>query len=90
LGAALRRRPTSGRVSGESGGPDATYIGITHWHEAVYYRHSKDPVILESLRRSYRFFNHTVAPEPDGKMLGGFNFGHRTGNGFYAEQWGWR
>lgn len=68
-------------------GPDASYIGMTHWHMAVYYQQSKDPVILESLRKSYRFFNHTVAPEPDGQMLGGCNFNHRVGNGFYNEQW---
>ena len=68
-------------------GPDASYIGMTHWHEAVYYRMSEDPVVLESLRRSYRLFNHTVGPEPDGRMLGGFNFNHRVGEGFYFEQW---
>ncbi len=72
----------------ERTGPDASYIGMTHWHEAVYYRMSRDPTVLESLRRSYTFFNHTVAPEPDGKMLGGFNFNHRIAEGFYFEQWG--
>ncbi len=72
----------------EALGPDASYIGMTHWHEAVYYRMSQDPLILDSLRKSYRLFNHTVGPEPDGKMLGGFNFNHRVGEGFYFEQWG--
>ncbi|HEY3380108.1 MAG TPA: hypothetical protein VGL77_21750, partial [Armatimonadota bacterium] len=72
----------------EQCGPDASYIGMTHWHMAMYYRESQDPTILEGLRRSYRFFNHTVAPEPDGKMLGGFNFNHRIATGFYDEQWG--
>lgn len=71
----------------EACGPDASYIGMTHWHEAVYARMSDDPAILESLRRSYRFFNHTVGPEPDGRVLGGFNFNHRVGEGFYGEQW---
>ena len=69
-------------------GPDSSYIGMTHWHEAVYYRTSEAPAILDSLRRSYHLFNHTVAPEPDGRMLGGFNFNHRVGEGFYFEQWG--
>ena len=73
---------------GEQSGPDASYIGMTHWHEAVYFRASGDQTILESLRRSYRFFNYTVAPEPDGQMLGGFNFNHRVGEGFTNEQWG--
>lgn len=72
----------------EQCGPDASYIGMTHWHEAVYYQMSKDPVILDGLRKSYGFFNQTVAPEPDGKkVLGGFNFNHRIGDGFYFEQW---
>lgn len=71
----------------EATGPCGSYIGMTHWHEAVYYRQSGDLEILESLRRSYRFFNHTVAPEPDGRLLGGFNFNHRVGEGFYGEQW---
>ena len=73
----------------EATGPDSSYIGMTHWHMAVYYFMSKDPVMLDSLRRSYGFFNYTVAPEPDGKkVLGGFNFNQRVGEGFYFEQWG--
>jgi hypothetical protein len=71
----------------ERTGPDASYIGMTNWHEAVYYRMSGDEDFLDSIRKSYDFFNHTVAPEPDGKMLGGFNFNHRVGEGFYFEQW---
>ncbi|HCD33529.1 MAG TPA: hypothetical protein DER01_14060, partial [Phycisphaerales bacterium] len=73
----------------EQCGPDASYIGMTHWHEAVYYQMSKDPTILDALRESYGFFNKTVAPEPNGKkVLAGFNFNHRIGSGFYFEQWG--
>lgn len=73
----------------EQCGPDASYIGMTHWHEAVYYQMSKDPTILDALRDSYGFFNKTVAPEPGNtRMLGGFNFNHRVGDGFYFEQWG--
>ncbi|MCC7494438.1 MAG: hypothetical protein IT204_18925 [Fimbriimonadaceae bacterium] len=71
----------------EATGPCGSYIGMTHWHEAVYYRLSGDAAILDSLRRSYTFFNHTVAPEPDGRLLGGFNFNHRVGDGFCTEQW---
>lgn len=71
----------------EEFGPDASYTGITHWHMGIYYQQSKDPVILESLRKSYRFFNHTVAPEPDGTLLGGFNFNHRIAKGFDKEQY---
>lgn len=69
-------------------GPDATYSGMTHWHMAVAYRMTGDPVILESIRKSYRFFNHTVAPEPDGTPVGASDFCHRTKEGFHYEQWG--
>ncbi|NUQ02085.1 MAG: hypothetical protein HUU35_19740, partial [Armatimonadetes bacterium] len=71
----------------EATGPCASYIGMTHWHEGVFCRLGGDASVLESVRRSYRLFNHTVAPEPDGRMLGGFNFNHRVGDGFYLEQW---
>lgn len=71
----------------EACGPDATYCGMQHWHMAVYYRMSKDPVMLDAIRKSYNFFNHTVAPEPNGQALGGFNFAHRTPSGFHVEQW---
>ena len=37
-------------------------------------------MILDAVRRPYRFLNYTVAPEPDGKMPGGFNFNHRSLN----------
>jgi hypothetical protein len=80
----------------ESAGPCASYIGMTHWHEAVYAARTEDPVILDSIKRSYTLFNHTVAPEPKReddsartpRMLGGFNFNHRVGMGFYNEQYG--
>lgn len=72
----------------EACGPCGSYIGMTHWHMAVYYRLSGDDAFLQAIRRSYRYFNHTVAPEPDGRtMLGGFNFNHRVGMGFFLEQW---
>lgn len=72
----------------EAMGPDATYCGMQHWHMAEYYRLSGgDPVILEAVRKSYEFFNHTVAPEPDGAAYGGCNFSHRTPGGFESEQW---
>jgi len=78
----------------ESLGPDATYNGITHAQLAHYYVMTawmpgcSDPHVRDALQKSYRFFNATVAPEPEGNMLGGFNFSHRTAWGFYAEQYG--
>ncbi|HEY3376827.1 MAG TPA: hypothetical protein VGL77_04970 [Armatimonadota bacterium] len=72
----------------ESMGADATYNGMSHWHMGVYYRETNDPYMAAALRKSYRFFNHTVAPEPDGAMLGASNFAHRTSGSFNNEQWG--
>lgn len=72
---------------GETGGPCASYTGITHWHLGLYCARTRDPDALAALGRSYRFFNHTVALEPDGTVLGGFNFGHRVTSGFYREQY---
>jgi hypothetical protein len=78
---------TAGCFDMESCGPDATYQGMTDWHKGHFYRLSKRPGILESIRTTYRFFNHTVAPEPDGQMLGASNFSHRTSGSFVVEQW---
>lgn len=69
-------------------GPDGTYNGMTHFHMAKYARDSKNPRMLDALKKSYNFFNHTVAPEPNGSMLGASNFGHRTARSFVQEQWG--
>ena len=72
----------------EACGPDATYQGMTDWHKGMFLRLTGDPNMKESLRLTYRFFNHTVAPEPDGTMLGASNFSHRTAGSFAVEQWG--
>ncbi|MBT3375681.1 MAG: hypothetical protein HN742_43470 [Lentisphaerae bacterium] len=73
----------------EACGPCGSYTGMTHWHFAEYFRLSTDTAFLPCIAASYRFFNHTVAPEPDGRsMLGGFNFNHRVGMGFFQEQYG--
>lgn len=78
---------TAAGYMAEAGGPDATYTGMTHWFMASYYQMTGDRAMLAALERSYRFWNHTVAPEPDGGMLGGFNFSHRTSDSFAREQW---
>lgn len=72
----------------ENCGPDATYCGMQHFYMALYYRLSGDKAFLEAIRGSYRFFNHTVAPEPGGRVMGAFNFAHRTPDGFHNEQYG--
>jgi len=73
----------------EEQGPDMTYNGMTHWHMGLYAKLSGDKDMVEAVRKSYFFFNHTVAPEPDGAtMLGASNMGHRTSGSFVNEQWG--
>ncbi len=72
----------------ENGGPCGTYCGIQHYYMAEYYHLTGDPLMLEALRKSYAFYNYTVAPEPDGRPFGGFNYSHRTPEGFHAEQYG--
>jgi len=72
----------------EAYGPDGSYNGLTHYFMACYYRLSGDPAMRDALQKSYRFFNHTVAPEPDGRLLGGFSFNHRIGSPFSHEQGG--
>ena len=72
----------------ESEGPDPSYAGLSHYHMAVYAREANSQTMLDAIRKSYRFFNHTVAPEPDGRsMLGACNFGHRIARSFVDEQW---
>ena len=71
----------------ENGGPCGTYCGIQHYYMAEYYHFTGDPLMLEALRKSYAFYNYTVAPEPDGRPFGGFNYSHRTPEGFHAEQY---
>lgn len=78
----------------ESTGPDASYTGMTHWHLGTYYGLTKldslgaDSAAFDALQTSYTFYNHTAAPERDGRMLGACNFNHRIGTGLHLEQWG--
>lgn len=68
-------------------GPDATYQGLAAAQQAFYYRFSGDETAREGLRRIYDLFNHTVAPEPDGTMLGASNFSHRTAGSWVNRQY---
>ncbi|MCX6910596.1 MAG: hypothetical protein NTY01_21500 [Verrucomicrobia bacterium] len=65
----------------EGAGPDA-YNGFTCSHLAYAYRVTGDPLILESVRRCYEMFDHTIAAEPDGRHLSANSFSFRT-------PWGW-
>jgi len=72
----------------EANGPDATYNGITGHALSAIYHHSQDPALLESLRRTYNLFNHTIAPEPDGTWLGSSGYCHRTPGDWVSPQYG--
>ena len=72
----------------ESGGPDATYNGITLHHLAGLYHELRDPAIRESMRRCYDLLNHTVAPEPNGTWLGASDFCCRTPGDWTRPQFG--
>lgn len=72
----------------EAMGPDATYNGITAHEFAFLYHQSQDPELLDSLRRCYYLFNHTVAPEPNGSWLGSSGFCHRTPGDWTSPQYG--
>lgn len=62
----------------EAYGPDATYQGLGACQLALYYRMSGNPEARELLKTIYTLFNHTVAPEPGGNIVGSSNFSHRT------------
>ena len=78
----------------ESLGPDASYAGMQHWYLGRYVRMTQedelgeDLIAKRALQKSYRFFNHTLGVEPDGRRIAGFNMSHRTGVGFDGEQYG--
>ena len=62
----------------EGYGPDPGYQGISMMQLAWYYKLSGDQRSLMQMRKMYDLFNHTVVPQPDGSMVGAYNFGHRT------------
>lgn len=73
----------------EAYGPDATYQGLGTSLIAFYYHFSRDPQAAGLLRRIYSLMNHTVAPEPDGRILyGPSGFSHRTMGGWPKHQYG--
>jgi hypothetical protein len=75
----------------ESGGPDATYIGITLAELAYLAREAEDVELVESIRKIYHLFNHTIVPHPLGKNeigLGASDFSHRTPGNWWRPQHG--
>lgn len=72
----------------EALGPDATYNGISGHYLAGLYHDTRDPAILDAQRRAYRLFNHTIAPEPNGRWLGSSGYCHRTPGDWTSPQYG--
>lgn len=72
----------------EASGPDATYNGITGHCLAELWSDTKSPAVLEGLRKCYNLFNHTVTPEPDGRVLGSSGYCHRTPGDWTSPQYG--
>ncbi len=72
----------------EANGPDATYNGITGHSLSEIYHQSQDPRLLESLRKAYNLFNHTIVPEPNGTWLGSSGYCHRTPGDWVSQQYG--
>lgn len=68
-------------------GPDATYNGLCACNQAIYYKYSGDEAAKRGLQRTYDLFNHTVAPEPDGRVFGASNFSHRTSGSWVNRQY---
>lgn len=68
-------------------GPDGTYQGLCTCNIALYRRLSGDDTAKAMLASIYTFFNHTVAPEPDGVRIGSSGYGHRTNGSWVQKQW---
>jgi len=72
----------------EATGPDATYNGLmTHYAAAIYHR-TRSPEVLDSIRRCFSLFNHTIARESDGKLLGSSSYCCRTPGDWSGPQYG--
>lgn len=72
----------------EGYGPCASYAGITLDLFAMLYIDSKIPLFKESIQKAYYCFNHTVAPEPDGTLIGATDFNHRVQKPWTVSQHG--
>lgn len=73
----------------EAYGPDATYQGLCSSMLAYYFHFSGDKDALALWDKIAGLFNHTVAPEPDGRILyGASGFSHRTPGSWVQRQYG--
>lgn len=70
----------------EGYGPCASYAGITLDLFAMLYIDSRMPILKDSIEKAYYCFNHTVASEPDGTLIGATDFNHRVQAPWTASQ----
>ncbi len=75
---------------GKDRGPDGSYNGIALHRLAELYSISKDPRILELLRKAYRLKAYLSLVEPDGKRLGATHFNDRDPQSFAEDQFAGR
>ena len=66
--------------------PDGSYNGIGLHRVAEMWSISKDPQVLEVLRKAYRLKTYLTLVEPDGKLLGASHFNDRDTASFASDQ----
>lgn len=62
----------------EGYGPCTSYNGITLDLFAMLYVDTQMPLFRDSLQKAFYCFNHTVAPEPSGQLIGVTDLNHRV------------
>jgi len=70
------QKPAGYQVEGY--GPCASYNGITIDLFAMLYAETGDEFYRDSIRKVCHVFNHTVAPEPSGHLIGCTDLNHRV------------
>ncbi len=71
---------------GAGRGPDGSYNGIALHRAAELYSISKDPRLLDLLRKAYRLKSYMTLVEPDGKWIGATHFNDRDPASFANDQ----
>jgi hypothetical protein len=69
------QRPAGYYVEGY--GPCSSYAGITLDLFSMLYIDSQIPLLKDSIEKAYYLFNHTVASNADGLLIGATDFNHR-------------
>jgi hypothetical protein len=75
---------------GTGRGPDGSYNGIALHRLAELYSISRDPKILELLRKAYRLKSYLTLVDPDGKRVGATHFNDRDPASFADDQFAGR